>query len=189
MADRAGCCRSSDLSDPFRRALLSLFSGLLFPAALFLNFLFPVVGTAPLYGLSVTVSGGAGFSIGVGDLIGGAGSDLNPEYNSAVDAVQITVADSIDSGDAWQIQVRQEDVLWHGSLDLSVLRTGTGSGTGSVTGGDVLPVGLTSVDQVFFDGSGDVADIPVRLDLSGVSVLVPVDSYSATLYFTIVDIP
>mgnify|MGYP000060267003 CR=1 FL=1 len=62
-------------------------------------------------------------------------------------------------------------------------------GTGSVTGGNVLPVGLTAVDQVFFEGAGDMADIPIRVNLSGVSVLIPVDSYSATLYFTVIDIP
>src|SRR6056297_3586725 len=151
--------------------------------------LFLAAGSVSLFGISVTVSGGAGFSIGAADLIDGAGSDLASDYSSADDSILVSVPETTGGGDGWQIQVRREDVLWHGSLDLAVLRTGGGSGTGSVTGGDVLPLDLSSVDQVFFEGSGDRADIPIRLDLGGVSVLIPLDSYSATLVFTVVDIP
>lgn len=160
---------------------------LIIRAALF-TILF-AAGAVSVFGITVTVTGGGSFSIGAADLIGVAGSDLVSDYSSADNAVLVTVADTIGVDDAWQIQVRQEDTLWHGSLSLAVFRTGSGSGTGSVTGGDVLPVDLTAVDQVFFEGAGDVADIPIRVNLSGVSVLIPADSYSATLYFTVVDIP
>lgn len=167
------------------------YEGCCFPfvvrAALFSVFL--AAGTVGAFGISITVTGSPGFSIDAADLSGGAGSDFIADHSNADNAILVTVVDTTGDTDAWQIQVRQTDVLWHGSLDLALLRTGTGSGTGSVSGGNLLPVTLTAVDQVFFEGEGNMTDIPLRMDLSGVSVLIPVDTYSATLNFTIVDLP
>jgi hypothetical protein len=110
-------------------------------------------------------------------------------HQSGTDAVLITVADTSGNADAWQIQVHKEDALWHNSLALGVLRTGSGSGSGSIGGGDILSLTLNAGSQVFFEGAGDRTNIPVRLILSGVSVLVPADSYSTTIHLTIIDLP
>jgi hypothetical protein len=146
-------------------------------------------GLPAVFALEVTVSGGHVFTIDQGDLAGGAGSNFIPVHQSAVDSVLITVAGTTGETDAWQLLVHKEDALWHGSLALGVLRTGTGSGSGSIGGGHVLSLILNASDQVFFEGSGDRATIPVQLTLSGVSVLIPVDSYTTTVYLTILDLP
>lgn len=146
-------------------------------------------GLPAVFALEVTVSGGHAFTIDQDDLAGGAGSNFNPVHQSAVDAVLITVAATTDDTDAWQMLVHKEDALWHGSLSLGVLRTGAGTGSGSISGGDVLSLTLNASDQVFFEGSGDRTTIPVQLKLSGVSVLIPVDSYTTTVYLTILDLP
>lgn len=146
-------------------------------------------GLSAVFALEVTVSGGHAFSLDLADLAGGAGSNLIPVHHSGADAILLTVAGTSGDDDTWQMQVHKEDSLWHGSLALGVLRTGTGSGSGSISGGDVLSLTLNSSDQVFFEGSGDRINVPVQLTLSGVSVLVPADSYITTVYLTIIDLP
>jgi len=152
--------------------------------------LFAVLMTAgfpAVFPLTVTVTGGYGFVIDQADLTGGAGSDLEPTYESLDNSILIDIGDTTGSTDAWQIQVHKENATWHASLSLSILRTG--SGTGTVTGGNSIPVELTGTDQVFFEGEGDNTGIPVKIILDGVSILIPADTYTTTIYVTVVDLP
>jgi len=146
-------------------------------------------GPPAVFSLTVTVSGGYGFVIDQTDLTGGAGSGFVSTHESTDDALLIDVGDTAGDADTWQIQVHREDSAWNSGLGLSCIRTGTGSGTGSINGGDVLPVELTAGDQVFFEGAGSRTDIPIKLILKGVSVLIPVDTYSTVVYITVVGIP
>ena len=152
-------------------------------------FLFILTAGLPaVFAAGVTVTGGYGFVIDQSDLSGGAGSNFNPGHSSPVDAILVTLDGMVDDLDAWQIMVRKENSLWQGGLGLGLLRTAAGTGTGTISGGDVLPLALTATDQVFFEGAGNRNAIPVQLMLDGVSVLIPADAYAATLVFTIVDI-
>jgi len=161
--------------------------GVALRAALFTVML--TAGIPAVHPLIIAVSGGYGFVIDQGDLTGGAGSGFVPTHESTDDAVLIDITDTTGDSDAWQIQVHKEDAAWISGLDLLLLRTGAGSGTGSISGGDVLQVELTDTDQVFFEGAGDRTAIPVRLILDGVSVLIPADTYSTVLYITVIDSP
>lgn len=145
-------------------------------------------GLPAVFAAGVTITGGYGFVIDQTDLSGGAGSNFNPEHSSPVDAILITVDGMLSDSDSWQIMVRKENVLWQGSLGLCLLRTAAGTGTGTISSGAVLPLTLTATDQVFFEGAGNRNTIPVQLKLNGVSVLIPADTYAATLVFTIMDI-
>lgn len=157
---------------------------LLPPMLLLLLFLFPLSLASAL---TLTVSGGFGFVVDHTDIPAGAGGEPEPTHASSDNAVILDVGESGGASDAWEIQVRLEDTLWHGGLALKVLRTG--SGTGPVTGGDILPLELTATDQPFFEGTGDNSGIEVKLILDNVSVLIPADTYSGVVHFTLVDIP
>lgn len=150
--------------------------------------MFMTVGLPTVFPAGVTVTGGYGFVIDQADLSGGAGSNFNPEHSSPADAILIAVDDMVGDLDAWRVLVRKENSLWQGGLNVSVLRTAAGTGTGFINGGTALPLVLTATDQIFFEGSGDRNTIPVQLILDGVSVLIPADAYASTLIFTIVDI-
>lgn len=139
------------------------------------------------FALDLTVDGGFGFTVDHTDVPLGAGGTPTPTHYSSVDVVSLDIGGSGGGSDAWQVQVRLEDTLWHGDLSLKVLRTG--SGTGTVSGGDVLPIELTLTDQVFFEGLGDNTGINVQLILDGVSILIPADTYSGVIHFTLIDIP
>ncbi|MDZ7935812.1 MAG: hypothetical protein U5M51_12795 [Emticicia sp.] len=95
------------------------------------------------------------------------------------------------------IQIRRTDngTNWDTALlELSARRTGTGvsgGGTGStVTGGDVYQK-ITTNNVLFFGGSNANGsfrnDIPIQYQISGISVLVPVGTYSTTITYTLID--
>ena len=135
--------------------------------------------------ISISLTGGWSETLNASDLSGGAGSDLISTYESAVDAVSLTISGATGGSDAWRLDVRKADATWHGDLVLSVKRTSAGS-RGSVSGGSDYQL-VNGVSHTFFSGAGDVSGIGVRLKLSGVSIKVPPASYSTAVYYTVVD--
>ncbi len=135
--------------------------------------------------VAITASGGASEIIDAADLQTGAGSDLYSSYESATEAVSITISGTAGAGDTWRVDVKRVDTTWHGNLALSVKRTGDGTG-GIVSDGETY-LEITSTDQSFFTGSGDVSGITTQLKLSGMSIQVSSNTYTTTVWFTVVD--
>lgn len=132
--------------------------------------------------ISITVTGSWSETIDELDLQAGAGSDLIGTYESASDAVSISISGAVST---WRLDVKKVDTNWHSDLILWVRRTTVGTG-GTVSGGtDYLQVSGT--DQPFISGSGDVSGIAVQLKLSGMSIQVPQDTYTTTVYYTALD--
>jgi len=119
------------------------------------------------------------------DLLAGAGSDLKNPYESAVAAVSI---DILDANGNWGVSVKADTDPpdWHSNLHLHVKRTSEGTGSGSISGGDAY-LEVTDTDQDFFSGSLSRSGINVQLMLTGVSIQVPPDVYSTTVYYTVLD--
>ena len=137
-------------------------------------------------GISITVSGAWFERIDKNDLISGPGSDLKSAYTSVSGQVSIDISGTAGPEDAWRVDVRKQDDNWNNDLHQYVRRTSDGSG-GSVGGGDSYQE-ATDIYTSFFSGSGDVTGIKVQLRLTGVSIQIPLSSYSAVLYYTVVDI-
>jgi hypothetical protein len=135
--------------------------------------------------ISVSLTGGWSETINATHLAGGAGSDLLSAYESAADAVSLTISGTTGPSDSWRIDVKRVDATWHPNLALSVRRTSDGTG-GSVSGGASYQA-VSDVNTAFFSGAGDVAGIALQLKLSGVSLQVPAKTYTATVYYTVVD--
>jgi hypothetical protein len=143
------------------------------------------------YPISLSVTGSWNLTLNETDLSDGAGSDFISVHASATDELVLEVTGSTGDADNWEVQIHKEDTSWDGSLELSLLRTGVGTtgGLGTINGGDLDFVELTAVDQYFFDGSGDRADIDVQLRLKNVSVTVGAGLLETTVYFTLIDSP
>ena len=138
--------------------------------------------------LDISVTGGGWSpSIGVGDLQAGAGSDLVSTYQSVANLVGISISGAAGVNDSWRIDVRRTDVMWGNRLTLFLQRTGTGIGSGSVTGGNTFQA-ITDTDATFLSGAGDLSNIPVQLQLQGVSLQVPPNAYLTTITYTVVDL-
>jgi hypothetical protein len=136
--------------------------------------------------IDITAVGSWSLSIDSADLVAGAGSDLKSDYESVADAVSISISATAGASDSWRVDVKKVDTDWQGNLILYIKRTSDGTG-GSVSGGTAYQE-VTDVDTSFFSGSDDVSGVKAQLKLSGVSIQVPIDTYTTTVYYTIVDI-
>ena len=99
---------------------------------------------------------------------------------------QILVEVKVARVKTWRVDVSKTDSNWHTDFTLSVQRTGNGTGAGSISGGTSYQE-VTSTDIEFFSGDKNRKDIPVQLRLSGMSVDVAPDTYTTTVYYTVLE--
>jgi len=132
----------------------------------------------------ITVTGSWDLTINASDLQSGAGSDLNPTYKSENNQIRIHIRNTNTS---WVVSVRGQVTNWHPDLQFYVRRTTDGGGPGSISGGTSW-LRVTTIDQQFFTGSRQRANIHVRCGLTGVSVKIPPDTYSGTVIYTVTEI-
>jgi hypothetical protein len=133
---------------------------------------------------NITITGTWSRVIGAGDLTGGPGSNLTATYTSATNQILMGVTTTLTN---WRVDILRIDTHWHANFALSIRRTGTGSGTGTVTGGGAY-LAITTTSQTFVTGSGNRAGIQLQERLGGVSVSIPVATYTTTIQYTVVDI-
>jgi hypothetical protein len=136
--------------------------------------------------ISINVIGTVFRTISASDLQGGAGTDLKTSYESAPPDISINITGTTGPSDNWEVDVKKIDTGWHDSFHLYIKRSSPGSGSGTISGGDVYQE-VTGTDQAFFNGSGDRSDINIQFELSGVSVQIPPANYLTTVYYTIID--
>lgn len=90
----------------------------------------------------------------------------------------------------WSVHVHQSVTSnWDPSLKLSVQRTGSGTGVAILSGGTSY-IQLSGTSQPFFSGlltlfSGNRDNIPIQYQISGLSVALPVKTYTTTVTYTI----
>jgi hypothetical protein len=132
---------------------------------------------------NITISGSWSRTIGSGDLQGGAGSNLNPTYASSSNQVYMSVTTTLTN---WRVDILRIDSSWNSNFVLSIRRTGNGMGSGTVSGGTNYQTILTT-SQTLVTGSGNLYLIALQEQLGGVSVSIPVATYSTTIQYTAVD--
>ncbi len=92
--------------------------------------------------------------------------------------------------DPYTVTVQRQDTDWNSSLTLWARRTGPGTG-GTTTGG-VNYIQLATTSQYFFGGNfaqitgSRMVNIPIQYEIHGLSVLIPVKSYSTTILYTVI---
>jgi len=148
--------------------------------------LLALLAASPGHALSFTVSGGWSLTVGTSDLAGPAGSGLEPQYQSAANAVLVDISGALLDTEPWTVTIHRVDVSWDGSLSLSMARTSEGLGAGSISGGLTLqPLTLTA--QTLFQGTGNRSSIQLQLELDGVSVSIGSRILAAQVVFTLLD--
>ena len=141
---------------------------------------------AALASISISVYGVWSETVNESDLAAGPGSNLVSTYESASNQTTIDVSGTTGDSDTWRVDIKKTDTSWNSNLHLYVRRTSDGSGSGSISGGDAYQE-VTDTFSELFSGSGDRTGICVQLKITGVSVGVPADAYSAAVYYTVVD--
>ncbi|MFC3812078.1 hypothetical protein [Lacihabitans lacunae] len=126
-------------------------------------------------------------------------SDAGLDYTSGLKvqsaSSQTSISLSLEGGifnilfNNWQVEVNRFDSNWNSNLSLEVRRTSNGSGTifGSISGGTIFQE-VTPNSKSFFNGVGNYSGIGIQYQISGLSVLIPADTYSTTVMFTLIDI-
>ena len=133
---------------------------------------------------NLTLTGSWAETIDASDLVAGAGSDLIGTYESAANQVIISIDTVVNK---WEVYVKKIDSNWHANFQLSVRRTSSGTGSGSISLGTSYQQ-VTDIDELFFKGRRDRANINVQLQLTGVSVQIPPDTYTTTVYYTVTEV-
>lgn len=121
-----------------------------------------------------------------------AGNNYTGTYESAANQVILAASVPLLLGNA-KVSVHYEpNPTWHNSLLLAAKRTGNGTTLCvlcSITGGTTyLPFTQTAVELFRIQAVlalASYSNIPIQIQLSGVSVTTPVASYNSRIVFTI----
>lgn len=146
-------------------------------------------------GKSQSITASPGWNISVpASTITEAGSNYTTNATSAINQtlVSLTMSGGL-FGTTYTVRVHKIDTDWNSNLSLWVLRTGDGTGNaffgGNITGGTTFTQ-LTSAPQTFYSGStgffgSSRNNVPIQYEIRGLSVLLPVKTYSTTVVYTI----
>jgi len=153
-------------------------------ACLWLLASYPLCGSG-----QINLTGSWTLSTSSADLSDGAGSDFITPQDSADNQVLINVVAPFGGYGSWNVRVYKIDSNWDPALTLTVIRTGNGTGSGTITGGTdpgvVVPTGAASA-AAFFNGSRSRSAIPVLLRIEGLTAdLGPPSSYTTTVYYSL----
>jgi len=89
---------------------------------------------------------------------------------------------------SFSVFVHQEPVNWHASLELSVRRTSKGKGKkGGMHGGDNWHQ-IHRFSSRFFKLVGKKDGVDLQYRIKGLSVLLPVDTYTTEIVFTVLNL-
>jgi hypothetical protein len=157
-------------------------------AAIILSILLLTAAAQSAGAITIATTGSTAWSVTTNqsNLIGGAGTDLTPSYQSATTQYYLTIAGTTKN-QAWRVDISAAGASWPSGLTVSLMRTGSGSG-GSVAGGTAY-VAAGATPTAFFTGTGNVSFIPVRARLSGVTVAIPTGTYTTTVTFRVTTTP
>ncbi len=132
---------------------------------------------------AISISATGSWSETIGSPPPAAGSDLPNTCESTTNVISINITATSDN---WGLTVKKINSKWHDNLHLWVKRTSDGSGSGSISGGSSY-IEATDIDNDFFNGNDDRSGINIQLKLTGISIQVPPDTYTATVYYTVSD--
>ena len=150
----------------------------------FLLILMICFGTAyPIFALvEITVSGSWQETIDSGDLILGPEWMLPSTYTSSANAALVNISAKLR--DNWIVSVSKIDSVWDPRMSLYIRRTGSGSGTGLISGGTSFQQ-LTPSGQTFFSGSNKRTGIPIQFQLTGMTLAIPPANRMTTILYTV----
>ena len=155
------------------------------------KFCVAILVSSSLYGQiqSINVSGNWSAAVPT-NTITEAGLNYTSNITSATNQTLISIV-ATSNRDPYTVSIRKQDTSWNANLTLWARRTGTGSGNNILTNGGLNYQQLSGSAQYFFDGivsTGNprsVVDIPIQYEIRGLSVLIPVSSYSTTIIYTV----
>lgn len=140
-----------------------------------------------VFAQSLTVSPGWSVTIPA-STITEAGLNYTTDATSSTSQSLMTVTGNTQTNP--KVYVQKTDISWNSNLTLWLKRTGNGTGllAFTIAGGTTFQQ-ITNSPLYFFDlftlFGTSVNDIPIQYEIKGLSVLIPAQSYTTTLLYTI----
>ena len=165
--------------------------------SIFILLISTILLCARAWAISIKVKGSWCVTIDESDLRGGPGSDLKSTYESTGKKIHIDIKHTKKHKKkhkkvAWAVDVERVDTKWDPSIRLDVKRTTDGKGHGKEhgKGHGMISDGkswqeVTDTPQRFFTGTHDRKKIGLRYRIRGVSIKIPADRYTTTVYYTV----
>ncbi len=140
-----------------------------------------VQGSATFNNLYVISEAGADFP-----------SNIESESNMEISVLYSSYWDKRDNPNGkWRIHINKSDINWNSNLSLLIKRSGDGykngsNGTANIHDGEnYLPV--TDSPSYFFEGKGEITNIPLQLSISGFSIIMGSQEYETSITLTVYD--
>lgn len=113
-----------------------------------------------------------------------AGNDYPTSYESNTNQTLLTI-----NPKNWNkliiVYVKRNDIAWNTNLNLKVKRTSNGTNGNTNIGGGLIYQTITNIDANFFTCKGYHAFIPLQYEITGISVVLPAQSYSTEIMYTV----
>ncbi|NEW78904.1 MAG: hypothetical protein GZ086_05650 [Gelidibacter sp.] len=133
--------------------------------------------------IDITVIGSWMKTINASD-ISEAGNDYPAAYTSNTNQTIMTINPK-NSSKLIYVFVKKTDIDWNNNLNLKIKRNSNGTnGNSSINGGIIFQT-ITNIDTNFFTCTGPFVNVPFQYEITGISVLLPVQNYSTTIMFTV----
>lgn len=122
-----------------------------------------------------------------------AGNDYQTSFESIPNQTLLSIYPNNKNNQVYVYVTRNND-NWHDNLILKVKRNGRGIFSNTNINGGLIyhlipnaqpPSGRPSAVSTFFTCYDDFRDISLQYEISGISVLLPVKSYSTTITYTV----
>lgn len=111
-----------------------------------------------------------------------AGEDFSGTYESSVNQLYLNVTHN----HKWAVSVKKNNIVWNDNILIWIHRTGNGYGRGNIKGGENY-IDIPNHEVGFVTGNKEQYDVPLQLQLSGVSVTIPANNYITEIVFTLTD--
>lgn len=143
-------------------------------------------------GIDVTVTGGWVNNISPSD-ISDAGNDYPIAYTSNINQTLLTIIPK-NYNKLIYVYVTRSDIVWHNNLTLKIRRTSNGTNNNNTINGGLLyqtitnaqpPSNAPSAITPLFTCEGPFINLSFQYEITGISVVLPVQSYATTIYFTL----
>lgn len=136
-------------------------------------------------GLAITVTGDWSPVINISE----AGNDYPIHYESLSSQTLLTINPKNMIKDIY-VYVTRNDIVWNSSLTLKIRHTSTNmnirGGVDYQTITNVTPPSsVPNLVAELFTYSGTAISVPLQYEITGISVLLPVDSYSTIITYTV----
>lgn len=151
-----------------------------------------ISGSLFAQGIDVTATGGWVNNISPSD-ISNAGNDYPTAYTSNANQTLLSINPK-NYNKLIYVYVTRSDIAWHNNLILKIRRTSNGTNNNNTINGGLLyqtitnapaPSSAPSAVTPLFTCEGPFINLSLQYEITGISVVLPVQSYSTTIYFTV----